>query len=114
MLKNSAACTVEATATGLALVGEINFANVMQLRAEAMKILLDKCQGTTTITLDFSRLVRVDSSVLSLLLVWGRWALAVKCQLRCVAMPSTMLALAKFHGFSASQELSTVLDIGQC
>ena len=56
---------------------------------------------------DFSRLGKVDSSAVSLMLVWLREAQRNKVALRFIHVPDNLMSLAKLYGVAELLTLST-------
>ena len=54
--------------------------------------------GDAAITIDLSGVTKIDSAGLALLLEWLRWGQAGHLQLRFVALPEKLLAIARLSG----------------
>jgi len=60
------------------------------------------------LVIDFSQLDKVDSSAVSLMLVWLRAAKRSKVNLRFEKVPANLVSLAKLYGVADLLPLSTV------
>lgn len=92
------------TRTGgqLHLSGNVTIASVNALFNEGLK-----AQAGSNLVVDFSRLEKVDSSAVSLMLVWMREAQRSKVNLRFANVPDNLMSLATLYGVSELLALNT-------
>jgi phospholipid transport system transporter-binding protein len=81
---------IEKSSNGFKILGFINFDTVMSLHKQGIE-LFKNCEN---IHLDFSNVVHVDSSAITLLLNWLRFAKAKHKQLVCDNLPGQLLEIA--------------------
>lgn len=86
----------------LHLSGSVTIATVNALFNEGLK-----AQAGSNLVIDFSRLEKVDSSAVSLMLVWLREAQRSKVNLRFANVPDNLMSLATLYGVSELLALST-------
>lgn len=79
----------------IAICRELTFAN-----SPAALSLLDGALANAELTLNFTALEVVDSSVVAVLLEWQRRAKAAGCQLHYVQLPSNLQQLIAVYGLS--------------
>jgi phospholipid transport system transporter-binding protein len=94
---------------GLQVTGDVTIATVSALFDAGLKAQKnDKTSnGVGDMGVDFSRLGKVDSSAVSLMLVWLREAQRNKVSLRFIHVPGNLLSLAKLYGVAELLTLST-------
>lgn len=81
----------------LQVSGNINMTNVSVLFKEG---LLHQKSNTSddTLKIDFSKLEKVDSSAVSLMLAWLREAQRTRIKLRFTNVPDNLMSLARLYG----------------
>ena len=77
----------------LSVSGNMTIENINSLFKEG----LQPRQGGS-LTVDFAQVDKMDSSAVSLMLVWVREAARKQCELRFVNVPQNLLSLAKMYG----------------
>ena len=96
------------TEDSLQVTGDVTIATVSALFDAGLKA---RKNGNTSngvgMVVDFSRLGKVDSSAVSLMLVWLREAQRNKVNLRFIHVPGNLLSLAKLYGVAELLTLST-------
>ena len=92
------------TRTGdrLQIAGSVTMATVSALFNEGLKP-----QENGGVTVDFAKIEKVDSSAVSLMLVWMREAQRNKARLSFINVPDNLLSLAKLYGVAELLTLST-------
>ena len=92
------------TRTGdqLQVSGNVTMATVSALISEGLKP-----QANSSMLIDFAQLEKVDSSAVSLMLVWLREAQRSKVNLRFINVPANLMSLAKLYGVAELLTLST-------
>jgi phospholipid transport system transporter-binding protein len=85
------------TGDRLQVSGNLTMATVGALFAEGLK--LQEAGGAgNNLLVDFSQLEKVDSSAVSLMLVWIREARRNKLSLSFIHVPDNLMSLAKLYG----------------
>lgn len=97
------------TEDSLQVTGDVTIATVSALFNAGLK---SQKNGSTNsgmgdMVVDFSRLNKVDSSAVSLMLVWLREAQRNKVSLRFTHVPGNLMSLAKLYGVAELLTLST-------
>lgn len=87
---------------GLQVSGDVTMATVSALFNEGLKP-----QVNSNMVIDFARLEKVDSSAVSLMLVWVREAQRNKVNLSFINVPGNLMSLAKLYGVAELLTLST-------
>ena len=87
---------------GLQVSGDVTMATVSALLNQGLKP-----QANSNMVIDFARLEKVDSSAVSLMLVWLREAQRNKVSLRFIHVPYNLMSLAKLYGVAELLTLST-------
>ena len=92
------------TRTGdrLQIAGGVTMATVRALFNEGLKP-----RENGGVTVDFAKIEKVDSSAVSLMLVWMREAQRNKARLSFINVPDNLLSLAKLYGVAELLTLST-------
>ena len=90
------------TGNHLHLSGSVTIASVSALFNEGLK-----APAGSNLVIDFSRLEKVDSSAVSLLLVWLREAQRSKVNLQFTNVPDNLMSLATLYGVAELLALST-------
>lgn len=92
------------TRTGdrLQIAGSVTMATVSALFNEGLKP-----RENGGVTVDFAKIEKVDSSAVSLMLVWMREAQRNKARLSFINVPDNLLSLAKLYGVAELLTLST-------
>ncbi len=81
-------------------------ATVSALFNEGLKLQGDN-KASSEMLIDFARLEKVDSSAVSMMLVWLREAQRNKVNLRFVNVPGNLLSLARLYGVAELLPLGT-------
>ena len=87
---------------GLQVSGDVTMATVSALFNEGLKP-----QANSNMVIDFAQLEKVDSSAVSLMLVWLREAQRSKVILSFINVPGNLMSLAKLYGVAELLTLST-------
>jgi len=95
---NGAGALVADGAGRFRLLGAAIVPTVTLLRATGLRIF---AASTGAIVVDLSAIARVDSAGLALLIDWLAWARAAGRELRFVAPPASLLALARLSDVEA-------------
>lgn len=82
--------------------GDVTMDNVLALFNDGLKP-----QANSDMVVDFALLEKVDSSAVSLMLVWLREARNNKVTLRFINVPENLLSLSKLYGLAELLPLST-------
>ena len=82
--------------------GDVTMATVSALLNQDLKL-----RANSEMVIDFSRLEKVDSSAVSLMLVWVREAQRNKVILSFINVPDNLMSLAKLYGVAELLTLST-------
>lgn len=88
---------IERTADRLLVSGDITIATVSALFSAALN-LNPKNESSASVTVDFKGLEKVDSSAVSLMLVWLREAQRSNVQLLFTNVPENLSSLANLYG----------------
>lgn len=88
--------------SGLQVSGDVTMATVSALFSEGLKP-----QANSNVVIDFAQIEKVDSSAVSLMLVWLREAQRNKVSLRFIHVPDNLMSLAKLYGVAELLTLST-------
>ena len=96
------------TRTGdrLQVSGSVTKATVGALFKEGLQ-LQENTGARNSLVIDFAQLEKVDSSAVSLMLVWMREAQRSKVSLRFSNIPDNLMSLAKLYGVAELLPLST-------
>jgi phospholipid transport system transporter-binding protein len=86
----------------LQLSGSVTIATANKLFNEGLK-----AQAGSSLVIDCGRLEKVDSSAVSLMLVWLREAQRSQVNLRFTNVPANLMSLATLYGVSDLMALST-------
>lgn len=97
---------IERTVAGLQVSGDVTMDTVSSLFSEGLK-LGENSAVPGDLTVDFLRLEKVDSSAVSLMLVWLREAQRNKVNLRFANVPANLMSLVNLYG------LTELLMLGQ-
>ena len=87
---------------GLQVSGDVTMATVSALLNQGLKP-----RANSEMVIDFARLEKVDSSAVSLMLVWVREAQRNKVILSFINVPDNLMSLAKLYGVAELLTLST-------
>ncbi len=88
---------ISRTIDSLQVSGNVNMSNVSALFKEGL--MQQKDNSTEgVLTVDFSKLDKVDSSAVSLMLAWLREARRNKVRLSFTNVPDNLMSLAKLYG----------------
>lgn len=82
--------------------GDVTMENVLALFNDGLKP-----RANSDMVVDFALLEKVDSSAVSLMLVWLREAQNNKVSLRFINVPENLLSLSKLYGLAELLPLST-------
>ena len=82
--------------------GDVTMATVSALLNQGLKL-----RANGEMVIDFARLEKVDSSAVSLMLVWLREAQRNKVILSFINVPGNLMSLAKLYGVAELLTLST-------
>lgn len=82
--------------------GDVTMSTASALFAEGLKSV-----GNNTLVIDLSQLGKVDSSAVSLMLVWLRAAKRNQVKLRFEKVPANLLSLASLYGVAELLPLNT-------
>ncbi|HQS57284.1 MAG: hypothetical protein B7Y56_00045 [Gallionellales bacterium 35-53-114] len=82
--------------SSLLVSGDVTMATVSALFREDLKLRPENAGSNTVV--DFAQLEKVDSSAVSLMLVWLREAQRNKIDLRFANVPANLMSLAKLYG----------------
>lgn len=93
----------------LQVTGNVTIATVSALFSAGLKARENgkASSGMGDMAVDFSGLEKVDSSAVSLMLVWLREAQRNKVNLRFIHVPGNLMSLAKLYGVAELLTLST-------
>jgi len=81
----------------LQVSGNVTMATVSALFSEGLKLQTGSQSGNDLL-IDFAQLEKVDSSAVSLMLVWLREAQRSRINLRFANVPANLMSLAKLYG----------------
>ena len=81
----------------LQVTGNVTIATVSALLSEALKLQAESGPNGKLL-IDFAGLEKVDSSAVSLMLVWMREAQRSKLDLQFANVPANLMSLAKLYG----------------
>jgi len=90
------------TGDRLQVSGDVTMENVLALFNDGLKP-----RANSDMVVDFALLEKVDSSAVSLMLVWLREAQNNKVSLRFINVPENLLSLSKLYGLAELLPLST-------
>lgn len=94
------------TGDGFQVSGNVTMATVSALFNEGLKP-GENSKANDNMVIDFSQIEKVDSSAVSLMLVWLREAQRSKVNLRFTHVPGNLMSLAKLYGVAELLTLST-------
>ena len=86
----------------LQVSGNLTMANISELFKEGLRP-----RANSQMVVDFAQIEKMDSSAVSLMLVWLREAQRSKAMLRFVNVPENLLSLAKMYGVAELLPLNT-------
>ncbi len=95
------------TGDGLQVSGSVTIATVRALFNEGLRLQGDYKVGSEMLV-DLARLEKVDSSAVSLMLIWLREAQRNKINLRFTNVPDNLLSLTKLYGVAELLPLGTI------
>lgn len=78
------------------IIGDIDFKNVNAWRAAFDKVI--RAEATKQMRINFSRIRRIDSTVLSLMLTWLRQAESLGIKVTYIDIPEHLLRISKLFG----------------
>lgn len=90
---------IERSGDSLQVSGDVTMATVSVLFREGLQLGRNN-KVPTDLVVDFSRLEKVDSSAISLMLAWLREAQRNKVNLRFASVPANLMSLAKLYGLA--------------
>jgi len=96
---------IERSGGGLQVSGDVTMATVSALFNEGLK-LQGNGAANNNLVIDFAGLEKVDSSAVSLMLVWMREAGRNKAALHFANVPDNLMSLAKLYGVAELLPLS--------
>jgi phospholipid transport system transporter-binding protein len=96
---------IERSGGGLQVSGDVTMATVSALFNEGLKF-QESGGANNNLVVDFAGLEKVDSSAVSLMLVWMREAGRNKATLHFSNVPGNLMSLAKLYGVAELLPLS--------
>lgn len=90
----------------LQVTGNVTIATVSALLSESLKLQAESVPNGKLL-IDFAGLEKVDSSAVSLMLVWTREAQRNKVNLSFINVPGNLMSLARLYGVAELLTLST-------
>ena len=90
----------------LQVTGNVTIATVSALLSESLKLQAESGPNGGKLLIDFAGLEKVDSSAVSLMLVWLREAQRNKVILSFINVPDNLMSLAKLYGVAELLTLS--------
>ena len=95
---HSIVLTISETSDGFALSGHATTTGISAALEQVMPHQYVKALHNREVILDFSAVNDVDSAALALVFEWQRALAQQGCRLRCLHLPSPMLAFANLYG----------------
>jgi phospholipid transport system transporter-binding protein len=96
------------TGDGLQVSGSVTMATVSSLLSEGLKS-EERSEANHNMVIDFNQIEKVDSSAVSLMLVWLREAKRNNVNLRFINVPGNLMSLAKLYGVAELLTLSATV-----